>query len=122
MDLHVSISLEWECNEVGNIIIRPFLIIKNNFSKATKVSLACMQINPIGYILKKYLHKRHLNLRESKHSLVHTGIVSLVSWKAEHAADDPAVHLSPVIITDLLPFASILHLHVALCHWDALTI
>lgn len=76
----------------------------------------------IGYILKEYLHKRQLNWREKEHSLVHTGIVSLVSRKAEHATDDSAVHLSPLIITYLLPFASILHLHVALCHWDTLTI
>lgn len=57
-----------------------------------------------------------------EHSLVDSGIVLPLSWEAKHATDDPAVQLAPLVVTDLLPFAAILHLHVALRHGDALTV
>lgn len=81
-----------------------------NFSEVTKTAS----------LKKNICTKRHLSWKQ--HLLVHPGIVSLLSRKAKHATDDPAVHLSPLIITDLLPLSSIFHLHVSFCHWDALPI
>ena len=56
------------------------------------------------------------------HSLVDSGVVLPLSGETEHATDDSAVVLGPLHITDLLPLPSVLHLHVALRHWDALAI
>lgn len=56
------------------------------------------------------------------YSLVDAGIVPPLAREAKHAADDSAVELAPLGVTDLLPLAAILHLHVALGHWDALAI
>lgn len=56
------------------------------------------------------------------HSLVDSGIVLPLSGETEHATDDSAVVLGPLHITDLLPLPPVLHLHVALRHWDALAV
>lgn len=56
------------------------------------------------------------------HSLVDSGIVLPLSGETEHATDNSAVVLRPLRVTDLLPFPPILHLHVALCHRDALAV
>ena len=56
------------------------------------------------------------------YSLVDSGIVLLLPGEAKHATDDSAVKLGPLSVTDLLPFATILDLHVALCHRDPLTV
>lgn len=56
------------------------------------------------------------------YSLVDAGVVPPLAREAKHAADDSAVELAPLGVTDLLPLAAILHLHVALGHWDALAI
>lgn len=56
------------------------------------------------------------------YSLVDAGVVPPLAREAKHAADDSAVELAPLGVTDLLPLAAILHLHVALGHRDALAI
>lgn len=56
------------------------------------------------------------------YSLVDSGIVLPLHGKAKHATDDSAVELGPLRITDLLPFTTILYLHIALRHWDPLAV
>lgn len=56
------------------------------------------------------------------HSLVDSGVVLPLPGEAEHAADDSAVQLVPLAVTDLLPFAAILDLDVALRHRDPLPV
>lgn len=56
------------------------------------------------------------------YSLVDAGVVPPLAREAKHAADDSAVELAPLGVTDLLPLAAIFHLHVALGHRDALAI
>ncbi len=47
------------------------------------------------------------------HSLVGSGIQAFLPGEAVHATDDPAVHLCPVLVTDLSPLASVFHLQKA---------
>ena len=49
-------------------------------------------------------HHRH------HYSLVGSHVHTFLPGEAEHATDDPAVLLSPVLITDLSPLASVFHL------------
>lgn len=48
------------------------------------------------------------------HSLVGSGVEALLPREAVHATDDPGVHLRPLLVTDLSPLASVLHLQEAL--------
>lgn len=57
-----------------------------------------------------------------KHSLVDPGIVFSLCRETKHATDDSAVELRPLRVTNLLPFAAVLYLHVALGHRDSLTV
>lgn len=59
---------------------------------------------------------------ELKYSLVDSGVVFPLPREAKHATDDSAVQIVPLSVTDLLPFPTVLHLHVALCHRDPLAI
>lgn len=47
-------------------------------------------------------------------SLVGSGVETFLHREAVHATDHPAVHLRPVLTTDLPPLASIFHLQKAL--------
>lgn len=58
----------------------------------------------------------------AENSLVDSGIVLPLPGEAKHAADDSALEMGPLVVADLLPFAAVLDLHVALRHGDALTV
>ena len=64
----------------------------------------------------------HTICTAAEHLLVDSGVVLPLPGEAKHATDDSAVKLGPLIVTDLLPFAPILHLHVALCDRDTLAV
>lgn len=57
-----------------------------------------------------------------EYSLVDSGVVLPLPREAKHATDDSAVKLGPLSVTDLLPFTTILDLHIALCYRDPLTV
>lgn len=84
----------------------------------------------LGTTVPKYLHFPLIDFCKGPlpgatpgpYSLVHSGVVLPLAREAEHAADDSAVELFPLAVTDLLPFTAVLDLHVALRHGDALTI
>lgn len=95
----------------------------NVYLSSQKMPVWLMKVTfyPWLFLSIKVLNNQ-INLRWADDSLVHASVVFLVSGKAEHAADNLAVHMIPVIVAELLPLAFILHLHVALGHRDALTI
>lgn len=51
--------------------------------------------------------------------LVHFGVVRLLPGEAEHATDHSGILGCPVLVADLLPGLSVLHLYIALCHRHA---
>lgn len=72
--------------------------------KATSPSLAT--------IVQSLLLKSSLFCRRH-HSLVGSQIHAFLPGEAVHAADDPGVHLGPVLVADLSPLASVFHLQEA---------
>ncbi len=77
--LCVYILLSWELKGMHYLLPQMEYLHEKYF----KISLRSPKLLLIFlkkeiYILKEYLHKIHLNWRETENSLVHTGVVSLV--------------------------------------------